>query len=76
MIRLLLFLVIGALAVLGLRSLLRGPGPRADAAPRPAAPEDMVRCARCGLNLPRSEALRDGEGWACSQAHLRARDGR
>lgn len=31
--------------------------------------ESMVRCAHCGIHLPRSEALlRDGNTW-CSQEH-------
>jgi uncharacterized protein len=30
----------------------------------------MVRCAQCGLHLPDSRALRQGELWYCSQAHL------
>lgn len=43
----------------------------------PAKTEDMVSCARCGLNLPRSEALQDASGrHYCSEAHRResARD--
>ena len=27
--------------------------------PREAAPEDMVRCAHCGVHLPASESVRD-----------------
>ena len=37
-----------------------------------AAPEQMVRCAHCGLYLPRSEAVRDGESYYCSEGHRRA----
>ncbi|MEW5904919.1 MAG: PP0621 family protein [Pseudomonadota bacterium] len=43
----------------------------------PAQAEDMVSCARCGLNLPRSEALQDARGrHYCCEAHRResARD--
>lgn len=37
--------------------------------PSPAAPESMVRCAHCGIHLPRSEAvLLDGKTW-CSTEH-------
>ncbi|MVW70308.1 PP0621 family protein [Bordetella sp. 15P40C-2] len=33
--------------------------------------ESMVRCAHCGIHLPRSEAtLLDGKTW-CSQEHAR-----
>ena len=42
------------------------PGP---AAPNPATPESMVRCAHCGIHLPRSEAmLQNGLTW-CSAEH-------
>jgi uncharacterized protein len=31
--------------------------------------EDMVRCAHCGVHLPVSESVRDGELYFCSPAH-------
>jgi uncharacterized protein len=44
---------------------------RNDAPPAPVS-EDMVRCARCGLHLPRSEGLlRDGRTF-CSEEHVRS----
>lgn len=30
----------------------------------------MVRCAHCGVHLPRDQALPHREHWYCSQAHL------
>ncbi len=37
--------------------------------PTLGASEPMVRCAHCGIHLPRSEALmKDGKTW-CSDAH-------
>jgi uncharacterized protein len=43
---------------------------RGQAPPAPA-PEDMVRCAHCGVHLPRSEGhLSDGKVF-CSEEHLR-----
>lgn len=33
--------------------------------------EDMVSCARCGLNLPRSEAISSGDEYYCCEAHRR-----
>ena len=33
-------------------------------------PAPMVRCAHCGVHLPREHALVQGERWYCSQAHL------
>lgn len=31
--------------------------------------EDMVRCARCGVHLPRSEAIMSGGEFYCCDAH-------
>lgn len=30
----------------------------------------MVRCAECGVHLPREQALQRHDQWYCSQAHL------
>lgn len=35
----------------------------------PASPEDMVRCARCGVHLPRSEAILSNDEVFCCEAH-------
>jgi len=44
---------------------------------RPASPTEktpdaapMVRCAHCGVHLPRTEALESDSQWYCSRAHL------
>ena len=29
---------------------------------------EMVRCQKCNLNLPKSEAIQSGENWFCSAA--------
>ncbi len=42
-----------------------------DAPPRAAAPEDMVRCAHCGVHLPRSESHALKGEYFCSEEHLR-----
>lgn len=42
--------------------------PQADKAEPNAAP--MVRCAHCGVHVPRDIALADAQRWYCSQAHL------
>jgi uncharacterized protein len=34
-------------------------------------PEPMVACKRCGVNLPRSEALEEGGRYYCSEEHRR-----
>ena len=36
------------------------------------APADTVRCAHCGLHVPKSEALCDGERCFCCEAHREA----
>lgn len=40
---------------------------------RPRAREDaapMVRCAHCGVHVPKTQALSQDQHWYCSQAHL------
>ncbi|WCM87573.1 PP0621 family protein [Acidovorax sp. NCPPB 3576] len=41
------------------------------AAARPALPQAMVSCARCGVHIPRSEALTDSGPSYCSPEHQR-----
>jgi len=43
--------------------------------PRRRAPTplmDMLQCARCGVHLPKSQAITLGEKTYCSREHLRA----
>ncbi|SPE32647.1 conserved hypothetical protein [Burkholderiales bacterium] len=73
MTRLLFWCLIGLLFYLGLRKLGRG-GSLGSARPAGGNPaEDMVRCAACGLNLPKSEALPLNGQWACCAEHARER---
>jgi len=64
--RILSLLVIAALVYLVFRGFfraqVRGEGP---ARARSANGEDMVACARCGVNLPRSSARDEGGRWVC-----------
>ncbi len=39
--------------------------------PHAAAPEDMVRCAHCGVHLPKSESHASDKRFFCSEEHLR-----
>ena len=39
-------------------------------APREQDEPPMVRCAHCGVHLPRDRALSVQQQWYCSQAHL------
>ncbi len=36
-----------------------------------ASGEDMVRCARCGVHLPKSESILSGGNYYCCDAHRR-----
>ena len=38
--------------------------------------EDMVRCAQCGVHLPRSESLLANQSFYCSAEHRRSHQGR
>jgi uncharacterized protein len=71
-----LLIVIVALVVLWLllRGLVRrvggeGQTPRK---PPPAAPQEMLACAHCGVHLPRDEALPGRGGVFCGEAHRAA----
>ena len=46
------------------RSLVQPPAPK-----RGDVVEDMVRCAHCGVNLPRSEAIYSGGEFFCTPEH-------
>lgn len=41
-------------------------------APSAAPVERMVTCAHCGVHLPESDALADGEQYFCNPAHRQA----
>ena len=65
--RILLLVIIAFLVWLVFRGFLRA-NVRSERQPPPArsiAGEDMVACARCGVNLPRSEALLEGGSFFC-----------
>lgn len=75
MIRLIFWCLIGWLLYVGLRRLQGGASAPPPRQPGPGAPEDMVRCRVCGLNVPKSEAFPSGEGsWACCAEHARQAD--
>lgn len=35
-------------------------------------PEDMVRCANCGVYLPQSDAIKQSEQFWCSEDHAKS----
>lgn len=51
--------------------LFRSLGRKSDAVPPPKSKsvEDMVRCQKCGVHLPRSEAIMSGGRFYCSEQH-------
>ena len=51
----------------------RGPDRAPGASPHG---EDMVRCAQCGVHLPRSESLMTGQTFFCSADHRRLHEQR
>ena len=47
------------------------------ATPGASAPgEDLVRCAHCGVHLPRSESVMTGQIFFCSPDHRRLHESR
>jgi uncharacterized protein len=68
MLRLIVLVALVVLAVWLIRRALRGPQPKAKA---PEQQGELVKCAHCGVHLPRAEA-RQTEGLLyCSEEHAR-----
>ncbi len=59
----LIFVVLLALRMINLR---KARARRAEAAPAAADAQPMVRCVRCGIFLPRSDASPTAGGFACA----------
>jgi uncharacterized protein len=64
----LLFLLAVIAVVYWLLKSFRKQSPKQDT---PATSEDMVRCAQCGVHLPKSESILSGGNFYCSDAHRR-----
>jgi len=62
--RILLLIIIGFMIYLLFRGFMRSQVKR-DEQPKSVEAEDMVACARCGVNLPRSDAREEGGKWVC-----------
>lgn len=74
----LLLLVAGFLLVYGLLKAYRRGLPKADSSPfsqrekgQGEGGEDMVRCAHCGVHLPKSESILVHGAFFCSEEHRR-----
>ena len=64
--RIVLLLIIAFLVWLVFRGFFRAQVKRGtEVEARTEKGEDMVACARCGVNLPRSEARADGNAFVC-----------
>ncbi|WP_397451335.1 PP0621 family protein [Pseudomonas sp. NA-150] len=70
MVRLLLWVALIAAAVYFFKRMGKKPEPRKGAQPPEAVAAPMVRCAHCGVHLPRDRALSLQQQWYCTQAHL------
>jgi len=71
--RILFFLLLGIALYVGFKLLRvgqrRNDGPAGGKTGEVSEP--MVRCAHCGLNVPRSEAVAGAGRWYCSESHRR-----
>jgi uncharacterized protein len=69
--RLLVLILLVVLAVWLVRRALRRPNTSAAAESRAADQGELVRCARCGVHLPRGEARQASNELYCSDDHAR-----
>jgi uncharacterized protein len=53
--------------------LLRQGKSASTSAPGAEKPEDMVRCATCGVHLPKSEAISSQNQYFCCEEHFISR---
>jgi uncharacterized protein len=69
-------IILLALGILFVYWLLKGYRRRVDSDSGRAAPpvegESMVKCAQCGVHLPRSESITTSGSFYCSAEHQRA----
>ncbi len=68
MIKILLLIAIGFVVLALFRAYQRSLNKPPEAA-REQTVEDMVKCAQCGVNLPRSEAIYSGGEFYCTPEH-------
>jgi len=64
-------LLLFALVIAVLWWIMRGSGKSSEPGSSQSAVEDMVRCAHCGVHLPRSESYASNNEFFCSEEHLR-----
>lgn len=68
MIKILLLIVIGFAVWAVIRAYQRSLN-KPQAPVREKVAEDMVKCAHCGVNMPRSEAIYSGGAFFCTLEH-------
>ena len=66
--KILLLIIIGLVVYAVIRNYQRSLG-QPSAKSRERTVEDMVKCAHCGVNLPRSEAIYSGGDFFCTPEH-------
>lgn len=82
MAKLLVVLLVVAVALWALLSRTRGTRRKTEEPRRPrpsdgaGAAQDMVRCARCGVHLPAGDAVQAGGATYCGTEHAAAGPGR
>jgi len=72
--RLLWLIAVVSLVVWAIRRLrreLKSPPRAPQSRTGPKLPQAMVRCAHCGVHLPLSDAVADGDLQFCGEAHRR-----
>ena len=68
----LLFLLAVVIVVYLLLKSYRRQAPKQDEPSSPSeSSEEMVRCVKCGVHLPKSESILAGGNFFCSDAHRR-----
>jgi uncharacterized protein len=69
MIRLIMWIALIWLAIWFFKRVTKRPAPRSGRAAPQTDAAPMVRCAQCGVHLPRDRALSQDQHWYCTEAH-------
>jgi uncharacterized protein len=69
--RFLIFVVLLLIVIWLVRRALRASNKKGGIAEKPPVQGELVSCARCGLNLPRTEARESQGVLYCSEEHAR-----